>query len=47
MYRVLRRPVFITTDLGEPIIVYKEGQLICDYCLAKNAHAMHLQVHLS
>jgi hypothetical protein len=46
-YRVLQRPVFVTTESGELLLIYKVGQLICDACLMRNAQQQHLQIHLS
>jgi hypothetical protein len=46
-YRKLKTPMFITTDLGEVVLTYKVGQLICDWCLTRNLRTMHLQAHIA
>lgn len=46
-YVELKRPVIICTDLGEPVMTYKPGQLICNWCLQKNCKRFHLRIVLS
>ena len=46
-YVELKRPVFITTDLGEIMVTYKPGQLICNWCLQKKCKQYHLRIVLS
>ena len=46
-YTILKRPLFITTDLGELILTYKVNQLICDWCLKRNCRRLNLQIHMA
>jgi hypothetical protein len=46
-YYTLKQILLITTDLGEPIMTYKPGQLICDWCLKRNCRKLHLQIHMA
>jgi len=46
-YYKLTQIMIITTDLGEFIMAYKPGQLICDWCLKRNCRKLHLQIHLA
>jgi hypothetical protein len=45
-YYKLTQPLFITTDLGELIMTYKVGQLICDWCLKRNCRRLHLKIQM-
>ncbi len=45
-YYTLKQPLFITDDLGTLIIVYKVGQLICDWCLKRNCRKLHLKIQM-
>lgn len=44
VYIELQEPLYVTTDLGEVILTYGPGRLICVPCLRLACKGLHLRV---
>lgn len=44
-YIELKEPLYVTTDIGEQILTYGPGRLICVPCLRLACRGLHLEIH--
>ena len=46
-YIEFESPLYVTTDLGETVLVYGPGRLICVPCMRSACKGLHLRVERS